>query len=125
MNDLININFNYALVGASQDKEKYGYRVLKDLIDSGYTVFPINPKGGKILELKIFRNILEIEEKIDVIIFVVQPEIALKVLERVKERKIKKVWMQPGSESNEAEEFCKRNNIEYISKACIMIKKLI
>ena len=34
MNDLININFNYALVGASQDKEKYGYRVLKDLIDN-------------------------------------------------------------------------------------------
>jgi predicted CoA-binding protein len=34
---------------------------------------------------------------------------------------IRNVWFQPGSESEEAVDFCKKNNINYVAKACIMI----
>ena len=123
MNNIINKKFTYSIVGASNNIDKYGYKVLKDLYDSGYKVFPVNPKGGEILGLTIFKNLAEIREKIDVIIFVVPPKITLQVLKKAKEIGVKMVWMQPGSESDEAEEFCKKNNIEYISKACIMIQR--
>ncbi|MFT4305006.1 MAG: CoA-binding protein [Candidatus Woesearchaeota archaeon] len=33
-----------------------------------------------------------------------------------------KVWMQPGSESEKAINFCKENNIEVIYNSCIMVK---
>jgi uncharacterized protein len=124
MSNIINKDFTYAVVGASNNKEKYGYKVLKDLSEASYKVLPINPKGGEILGLKVFKNILEIKEKIDVVVFVVPSEVTLKVLRKVKEREINKVWMQPGSGSEEVVEFCKKNNIEYISEACIMIQRI-
>ena len=124
MSNIINKDFTYAVVGASNNKEKYGYKVLNDLRQGGYKVFPINPKGGEVLGLKVFKNILEIGEKIDVVVFVVPPEVTLSVLEKIKERGVSKVWMQPGSSSKEAVAFCKKNNIEYISEACIMIQRI-
>jgi predicted CoA-binding protein len=34
----------FAVVGVSQDKQKYGYEVFEALINSGYKVYPVNPK---------------------------------------------------------------------------------
>lgn len=123
MKNFIDKKFNYAVVGASSDEEKYGYRALKDLLTGGYKVFPVNLKGGEILEQKVYKNLSAIKDRVDVVIFLVPPIVTLEVLAEVKSLGIKKVWFQPGSESDEAENFCKNNNIEYISKACIMIER--
>jgi len=111
-----------AIVGASNDSSKYGNIVMKDLLKKDYKVFPVNPKEKTILENKVYSSLKEIEEKVDAVIFVVPPQIALDVLKDVKELGIKKVWMQPGSESGEAIIFCKENNIECIHNACIMMQ---
>ena len=36
MNHFIDKSFRYVIIGASKDTEKYGYKVLKDLKDSGF-----------------------------------------------------------------------------------------
>ena len=41
-------NATIALVGASNDKEKYGNKIYRDLRSKGYNVTPINPKEEKI-----------------------------------------------------------------------------
>lgn len=46
---MIDKNFIYAVVGASNNEEKYGYKVFKDLLDAGYKVLPINPSEKEIL----------------------------------------------------------------------------
>jgi predicted CoA-binding protein len=46
---MINKNFLYAVVGTSNNKEKYGYKVFKDLLNAGYKVLPINPNEKGIL----------------------------------------------------------------------------
>ena len=122
---MINKDFLYAVVGASNDEEKYGYKVFKDLLDAGYKVVPINPTEKEILGEKVYAMLSEVKEKIDVVIFVTQPIITEKVLEQVKELWIKNVWLQPGAQSDTAIEFCKKNNIECIHDACIMIQRKI
>lgn len=113
----------YAVIGVSNNTEKYGYRVFKDLLDAGYKVIPINPTEQEILWEKIFHTLSESKEKIDVAVFVTQPIVTEKVLEEVKKLWIKNVWLQPGAQSDAAIEFCKKNHIECIHDACIMIQR--
>ena len=126
-NKIINKDYTYAIIGASNNTEKYGHKVLNDLKNSGYKVIPINPKGEKILGLKTYKTLEEANEEqknIDVVIFVVPPRITEDILNSVKKINIKKVWLQPGSESKEAIEFCKENNIECVHDMCIMIRRI-
>jgi len=111
-----------ALVGASNNLYKYGNIVLKDLISKGYDIIPVNPKEQKILDRLCYSSLKDINKKIDAVIFVVPPKVTEKILNEVKELKIKKVWMQPGSESNEAIKFCEKNNINCMHNSCIMLR---
>ena len=113
----------YAVVGASNNEEKYGYKVFKDLLDAGYKVLPINPSEKEILGQKVYATLSEVKENIDVVIFVTQPIVTEKVLEEVKKIGIKNVWLQPGAQSDAAIQFCRKNNIECIHDACIMIQR--
>ncbi|EKD24828.1 MAG: hypothetical protein ACD_80C00147G0002 [uncultured bacterium (gcode 4)] len=122
---MIDKNFLYAIVGASNSKEKYGYKVFKDLLDAGYKVLPINPIEKEILGEKVFSTLSEVKEKIDVVVFVTQPVVTEKILEEVKKIGIKNVWLQPGAQSDAAIAFCKKNNIGCIYDACIMIQRKI
>ncbi|MBN1217496.1 MAG: acetate--CoA ligase family protein [Anaerolineae bacterium] len=57
-----------AVIGASSNPNKIGYTIVKNIVQGGYSghVYPVNPKGGKILELPIYQTIDEIEGEIDV-----------------------------------------------------------
>lgn len=123
MQDFINKKFNYAVVGASQNPEKYGNRIYKDLLDSGYNVYPVNPKGGELYDNTVYTDLKEIPVKIDVVDFVIPPKVVITVLPQIKKMGINKIWLQPGSESDEAIKYCKDNEIECIYGACIMVER--
>ena len=74
-----------AIVGASHHEGKIGHTVVKNIIESGYKgkIYPINPKGGEILGLKVYKNIFEIEGKVDVAIIVVPTKVAIEIIEDV------------------------------------------
>ncbi len=120
---MINKNFLYAVIGASNDKKKYGYKVFKSLLDAEYKVIPININEKEILWKKVYANISETKKNIDVVIFVTQPKVTEHILEEANTLHIKKARFQPWSQSDKAIEFCKKNDIECIYNACIMIKK--
>jgi uncharacterized protein len=92
---MINKDFIYAVVGASNNEEKYGYKVFKDLLEGGYKVIPINPNEKEILETQVYPTLSATKQKIDVVIFVTPPVVTEKVLEEVNTLAIKNVWMQP------------------------------
>lgn len=112
-----------AIVGASSNPEKYGFKVLVDLQIAQWCVIPINPKGGKIAGATVYPSILQVPQKIDGVVFVTQPKITEQVLLDVKQKGISDVWFQPGSVSQAAIKFCQENNIKYTKDACIMVKK--
>ncbi len=120
---MINKDFLYAVVGASNNEEKYGYKVFKDLWEWWYHVLPVNPDEQDILGVKVYPKLSAIKKRIDVVIFVTQPTVTEKMLNEVKSLNIKHVWMQPWAQSDIAIEFCKKNSIDCIHDACIMIQK--
>ncbi len=124
MKNIINKEYIYVLIGASANEEKYGYKILENLLDAGFNVIPVNPKGGEILGQKVYKNIEEIIDKVDVAIFVVPPAVTQNVIIDVAKHNIKKVWLQPGSESESTIEFCRDHDIECQHSACIMLEQL-
>lgn len=119
---MIDPNLTYAVIWASNNTDKYWYKVFKDLLDKWFKVVAINPNKNEILGKISYSTLSDYDWKIDVAIFVLSPKFSLPILEEGKKLWIKKVWFQPWSESDEAIDFCKNNWIEYISNSCIMIQ---
>lgn len=122
---MINKQYTYALVGASWNIEKYGYKVFKNLLEKGYTIYPINPKWWKLLWQEVFTSLINSKIKcwnIDVVIFVTPPNVSFKVLEEVKKLTIKKVWFQPWANDEACIDFCNAHGIEEVHNACMMVR---
>lgn len=122
---MIDPKLTYAVVWASNNKDKYGYKVFKDLIDKWFKAIAINPSENKILWEQVYSTLSNYNQKIDIAIFVLPPKIGIKVLEDVKKLDIKQVWFQPWVEDNKTIDYCKKNNIEYIANSCIMIQSTL
>ena len=54
---------------------------------------------------------------------VVPPEITERTVKTCKELDIATVWMQPGSESEKAIQYCEDNGIDVVHSVCIMIQR--
>jgi len=112
----------FAVIGVSKNPEKYGHKVYQDLKKEGYKVYPINPNANKILGDKCYSKLSELPTTPNVISLVTQPEITNNILKECKKLGINKVWMQPGSENQEAINYCIKNNIKHLENVCIIIK---
>ncbi|MBT5503322.1 acetate--CoA ligase family protein [Candidatus Falkowbacteria bacterium] len=62
-----------AIIGASGEKQKLGYTILKNVIDYKFKgkIYPINLKSKAILGLKAFKSVKEIPGKVDLAVFVI------------------------------------------------------
>ena len=116
-------NVKIALVGASNDKSKFGNRIYRDLRSKGYNVVPINPKDENIEGDKAYTSIQMMEELPDIVNLVVPPPIAMKVAQNAVELGVEYLWFQPGSESDELENWLRNTDgIKYLINACIMVE---
>ena len=114
----------FAIVGVSKDPNKYGHKVFKDLKEGGYKVYPINPNAEEVLSDKIYNSLKDLPKKPDVADIVVPPEVAEKIVKECNSLGIEKVWLQPGSESEEIIEYCEENGIEVIHDRCVMKERI-
>lgn len=114
------------LIWASNNKEKYWNKILKDLVNKWYEVIPVNPNEKEIEGIKAHKILKTVPKNFDIINFVVPPKITLQILEKNKELlKNKKVWIQPWAQNDEIKIFLKKNNFsDYITDSCIMINKI-
>ena len=76
-----------AVIGASQDPDKLGYILLKNVIDYKFQgkVYPVNPKTDKILGHKVYPKISSIPEKVDLALLSIPSHLVLPVVEECSE----------------------------------------
>ena len=72
-----------AVIGASQDSEKVGHSVLKNMVSFGYQgkIFPINPKAKEILGLRCYPSARAVESRIDLGVLAVPARFVPQVLD--------------------------------------------
>lgn len=119
---LKNKNNLIALIGASNDKNKYGNKILLDLVTKGYNVVPINLKEDNISGLKSYSNVYELSEKPLIINFVVPPNVGFELTKELVESGFDNFWYQPGAESLEISLYLESNSKNFIDDKCIMVE---
>jgi acetyltransferase len=73
-----------AIVGASREKGKVGYEILKSMLDAGYTgkILPVNPKAEVIEGLKCYPDLQSIGQTPDLVVIVVPAKIVAAVMQQ-------------------------------------------
>ena len=110
-----------ALVGASNDRKKYGNKILLDLLSKNYNVVPINQKDDKIAGLKAYTKVQDLPSRPSIINFVVPPEIGLDITKELVEEDYDHFWYQPGAESEDLTNLLTQKNKDFIDDKCIMV----
>jgi predicted CoA-binding protein len=112
-----------AVVGASPNPEKDSHRVTKYLIEHGYTVYPIYPKGEDFLGHKYYRSLKEIPKPVDMVVVFRKPEAVGPIADACIERgDVKVLWTQIGIVNNEAAQKAKEHGIEVVQNKCAMVE---
>lgn len=113
-----------AVVGVSSDHDKWGWKIYKELKSAGFKVYPVNPKYDMVDQDICYHNLKSLPKKPDVVLTVVPPNVTEQVVTQCIELDIRKVWMQPGSESEKAINLCRDNGIEAVHDACFVVDGL-
>jgi len=114
----------FAVVGSFRNKSKYAYQILVDLADKGYEVFPVNPGIQEVEGKACYKRISDVTGDIDVANLVTPPLATEEIVQECLRKGIKRVWLQPGAESEAAIQFCHDNNIRVIHSMCVMMESL-
>ena len=72
-----------AVIGASNNPEKLGYVLLKNVIDYDFKgdVYPVNPKEDTILGLKVYPSISSVPGPVDLVLISIPSHLVLEVVE--------------------------------------------
>ncbi len=112
---------NIAVVGMSKNEEKPAHFVPKYLIEHGYNVIPVNPTITEVLGRKSYPSIADMPEDVDVVdIFRRSEEVPVVVMDAMKKKGIKVIWMQEGIYNEEAERKAKENGMDVVYNRCMM-----
>jgi predicted CoA-binding protein len=89
-----------AVIGASNDRRKFGNRAVRAYREQGYLVVPINPHEREVEGLQAYASVLDVPGRIDLASFYVPSEIGERVIEQVVKKGIGEVWLNPGADSD-------------------------
>ncbi|TAL03465.1 MAG: CoA-binding protein [Verrucomicrobia bacterium] len=89
-----------AIIGASNNRSKYGNKAVRAFRQQGYEVFPVNPKEGRIEGLPAFKSIADVPVRPQMISVYLHPEVLLKVLPDIAAKGCDELWLNPGTESD-------------------------
>jgi predicted CoA-binding protein len=90
-----------AVVGASNDRGKFGNRALRAFRGQGYRVVPINPHEREVEGERAYASVLDVPGTIDMATVYVPPEVGIQLLPELAQKQIGEIWINPGAESDE------------------------
>jgi len=113
----------YAVIGASNNRGKYGNKVLRCYRQHGLLVYPVNPNEKLIEGIPSLASINDLPDNVNSISIITPPPITEKVVEQAIAKGIANIWLQPGAESKLAIKLCQENSINLIANGpCLLVQ---
>jgi predicted CoA-binding protein len=109
------------LAGASRSGKKFGNTVLRELAKRGYRVSVVHPQAAEIDGVRCYPSVSALPEDVGGLVLVVPPEQTETVVREAAARGMRRIWMQQGSESPAAIEYCRENGIDAVHGECILM----
>lgn len=113
-----------AMVGASPDKTKFSYGVLRVLHETGYDMIPVNPRPGleKIRGLKVYNSLAEIDRPVDMVEVFRRAEDLPAVAQEAVDIGAKVLWGQIGVKHPSAAKIAEAAGIKVVMDRCPKIE---
>ena len=109
-----------AIVCASANREKFGNKSLRAHLAQGYEVFPVNPKGGEIEGLTVYKGLADVPaNRLTRISMYVPPHVGLEMIEDIAAKGCDELWLNPGSDSEELTNKARALGLEPITACSI------
>jgi predicted CoA-binding protein len=90
-----------AIIGASTDRAKFGNKAVRAFRAQGWTVVPVNPRGGDIEGEAAFRSVLDYPGPIDEASVYLPPSLGVAAMDELKQKGVPVVWLNPGADGPE------------------------
>ncbi len=110
-----------AVVGVSRDPRKFGNAAYKELRAKGFRVLAVNPKAEAIEGDPCYPSLKALPETVGGLVVCTQPAVSEQTVREAAEVGIPRVWLQQGSESKAAIQFCQEHGIDVIYGECILM----
>jgi len=110
-----------AVVGATDDPDKYGNVIYRHLKKKGYRVVPVNPSRPTVDGDATVATIGDLDPQPDIVNVVVPPARTLAVLDDVAALDDGAVWIQPGAADDAVRERVADLGLPAVIDACIMV----
>ena len=89
-----------AVIGASNDRKKFGNKAVRAYLQEGFQVYPVNPHETQIEGLPVLNDISQVPVRPDRISVYVRPEVVERLLPAIAIRGCDELWLNPGTESD-------------------------
>ena len=113
-----------AMVGASPDKTKFSYGVLRVLNETGYDMIPVNPRPGleEIRGLKVYPSLVAIDRPVDMVEVFRRPEDLMALTKDAIAIGAKVLWGQIGVVDHEAAQLAEEAGMQVVMDRCPKIE---
>lgn len=113
-----------AMVGASGDKTKFSYGVLRVLHETGYEILPVNPnpKLTEIRGLKVYHSLQEIDRPVDMVDVFRPKEELYAIAKQAIEIGAKVLWGQIGVYDERAAKLAEDAGLKVVMDRCPKIE---
>lgn len=91
---------NVAVIGASNNREKFGNKAVRAYLAHGHSVYPVNLREAKVEGLTAYRSILDIPVDLAATLVYVPPEVTLRLLPVIARKRPGELYLNPGSEDD-------------------------
>jgi predicted CoA-binding protein len=91
---------NVAVIGASNQREKFGNKAVRAYVAHGHSVYPVNLREARVEGIPAFRSILDVPVDLDATLVYVPPEVTLRLLPAIAKKGPGALYLNPGSEDD-------------------------
>ncbi len=112
-----------AVVGLSTQPWKAAHSVPASLKAAGYRVIPVHPTADEILGEKVYRSLLDIPDKIDIVDVFRPADEAPAIAEQAVRIKAGALWLQLGIVSQPARDIAEAAGLAYVEDRCIAVER--
>ena len=124
LQDILSSVKTIAMVGASPDKTKFSYGVLRVLHETGYDMVPINPRPGleEIRGLKVFPSLASVDRPVDMVEVFRKPEDLYGIAQEAIAIGAKVLWGQIGVVDHKAARLAEDAGLKVVMNRCPKIE---
>ena len=124
LQDILSSVKTIAMVGASPDKTKFSYGVLRVLSETGYDMIPVNPRPNlkEIRNLRVYPSLKSIDRPVDMVEVFRKSEDLYKITEEAIAINARVLWAQIGVIDHDAAKLAEEAGLKVVMNRCPKIE---